>query len=206
MESEKTESPAPSPAPVAEVFNSIRERAIAENSMVVLLQGLQGEVTTVDLRNESTARGRVVNVDAFMNVRLEDVLYRDRRGKLTKLQDLFITGRNVRYVHIPDHVDIMKTIQSQLAKIHRVRNFASHGGGRKEFEDKHCTRSAVSVQRGHSVIKGIRMKQICQQYKNTFLLTFFLFDGLKYRIPSPLQASKETSNEIILEGGGVLCV
>ncbi|XP_034456508.1 U7 snRNA-associated Sm-like protein LSm10 [Hippoglossus hippoglossus] len=135
MEPEEDESP-PSRAGPIEVVNSIRERAIAENSMVVLLQGLQGEVTTVDMRNESTARGRVVNVDAYMNVRLEEVLYRDRRGQLTQLQDLFVTGRNVRYVHIPDHVDIMKTIQSQLTKIHRVRNFAGDGGGRKEFAKK----------------------------------------------------------------------
>lgn len=133
MESQENESPL---SGAAEVISSIRERRIAENSMVVLLQGLQGEVTTVDLKNESTARGRVVNVDAFMNIRLEDVLYRDRRGQVTQLQDLFITGRNVRYVHIPDHMDIMKTIQSQLAKIHRVRNFAREGGGRKEFTKK----------------------------------------------------------------------
>uniref|UniRef100_A0A3P9J1Y5 Organic solute carrier partner 1a n=1 Tax=Oryzias latipes TaxID=8090 RepID=A0A3P9J1Y5_ORYLA len=113
------------------VVNSIRERTIAENSMVVLLQGLQGEVTTVDLRDESSARGLVLNVDAFMNIRLKDVLFLDRRGQTAQLQDLFITGRNVRYVHIPDHVNIMKTMESQLAKIHRVRNFA--GGGRKEF-------------------------------------------------------------------------
>lgn len=132
MESEQTATPSGS----SEVINSIRERTIAENSMVVLLQGLQGEVTTVDLKNESTARGRVVNVDAFMNIRLEDVLYRDRRGQLTSLQDMFITGRNVRYVHIPDNIDIMKTIQTQLAKIHRVRNFASEGGGRKEYTKK----------------------------------------------------------------------
>ncbi|XP_056270470.1 U7 snRNA-associated Sm-like protein LSm10 [Pseudoliparis swirei] len=139
MESEGTESPPRSaPAPVAEVFNSIRERTIAENSMVVLLQGLQGEVTTVDLRNESAARGRVVNVDAFMNVRLRDVLYRDGRGELSELRDLFIAGRSVRYVHIPDHVDIVKTMQGQLAKIHRVRNFGSRGGGggRKEYAKK----------------------------------------------------------------------
>uniref|UniRef100_A0AAZ3PJD1 Sm domain-containing protein n=1 Tax=Oncorhynchus tshawytscha TaxID=74940 RepID=A0AAZ3PJD1_ONCTS len=58
-----------------EVSHSIRERTIAENSLVILLQGLQGEVTTVDLRDESTARGRVVNVDAFMNVRLEEVIF-----------------------------------------------------------------------------------------------------------------------------------
>uniref|UniRef100_UPI003AABED6D U7 snRNA-associated Sm-like protein LSm10 n=1 Tax=Centroberyx gerrardi TaxID=166262 RepID=UPI003AABED6D len=129
MESEEgTRTPA-----LAEVAGSIRERTITENSLVILLQGLQGQVTTVDLRDESTARGRVVNVDAFMNVRLEEVLYRDRRGRLTQLQDLFVTGRNVRYVHIPDHLDIMETIQTQLAKIHRVRNF---GSGRKEYAKK----------------------------------------------------------------------
>ncbi|XP_029023834.1 U7 snRNA-associated Sm-like protein LSm10 [Betta splendens] len=135
MESEAAES-LPSGSRPVEVFNSIQERTIAENSMVVLLQSLQGEVTTVDLRNESTARGRVLSVDAYMNIRLEDVLYRDWRGRLSQLQDLFITGRNVRYVHIPDHVDIMGSMQSQLAKIHRVRNFASQGGGRKEFAKK----------------------------------------------------------------------
>ncbi|XP_073340010.1 U7 snRNA-associated Sm-like protein LSm10 [Pagrus major] len=135
MESQGNE-PQPSGHGPAEVTSSLRERTIAENSMVILLQGLQGQVTTVDLKNESTARGRVVNVDAFMNIRLKDVLYRDRKAQLTRLQELFITGRNVRYVHIPDHIDIMKTIESQLAKIHRVRNFASQGGGRKEYTKK----------------------------------------------------------------------
>lgn len=113
--------------------NSIRERTIAENSLVILLQGLHGQVTTVDLRDESTARGRVVNVDAFMNVRLAEVLYRDRRGHVTHLADLFVTGRNVRYVHIPDHMDIVKTIQWQLDKIRRVRNFT---GGKTEYAKK----------------------------------------------------------------------
>ncbi|XP_023667781.1 U7 snRNA-associated Sm-like protein LSm10 [Paramormyrops kingsleyae] len=119
-----------------EVTHSIRERTIAENSLVILLQGLQGHVTTVELRDESSARGRLVNVDAFMNVRLEEVDYCDRRGRPSKVAELFITGRNVRYVHIPDHVDIMETIQTQLKKIHRVRNFGSRHGGRKEYTKK----------------------------------------------------------------------
>ncbi|KAL4629348.1 U7 snRNA-associated Sm-like protein LSm10 [Arapaima gigas] len=119
-----------------EVTHSIRERTIAENSLVVLLQGLQGRVTTVELREESTARGRLLNVDAFMNIRLADVEYRDRRGRLHHLADLFITGRNVRYVEIPDQVDIIDTIEAQLQKIHRVRNFASEHGGRREFSKK----------------------------------------------------------------------
>lgn len=119
-----------------EVSHSIRERAIAENSLVILLQGLQGQVTTVDLRDESKARGRIVNVDAFMNVRLEEVLYQDRKGHLSKLADLFITGRNIRYVHIPDHMDIVETIKAQLAKIHRVRDFSGKQAGRKEYSMK----------------------------------------------------------------------
>ncbi|XP_027030414.1 U7 snRNA-associated Sm-like protein LSm10 [Tachysurus fulvidraco] len=113
---------------------SIAERTISENSLVVLLQGLQGQVTTVELRDESKARGRVLNVDAFMNVRLEDVLYRDRHGNISEMADMFVTGRNVRYVHIPDHVDITETIKKQLEKIHRVRCFT--GKGRKEYSKK----------------------------------------------------------------------
>lgn len=132
MESREDESP-PSATATSDVVGSIRERTIAENSLVVLLQGVQGHVTTVELRDESSARGRIVNVDAFMNIRLEEVDFRDRRGRPSRLHDLFVTGRNVRYVHIPEHVDIMKTIQGQLARIHRVRNFAREGGGRKEF-------------------------------------------------------------------------
>lgn len=119
-----------------EVSTSIRERTIAENSLVILLQGLHGEVTTVDLRDETTARGRVVNVDAFMNVRLENVLYRDRHGQLTKLADLFVTGRNIRYVHIPDHINITETIQKRLERIRRVRDHVGKGGGRKEYSKK----------------------------------------------------------------------
>ncbi|KAM6219537.1 U7 snRNA-associated Sm-like protein LSm10 [Rhynchocyon petersi] len=114
--------------------HSIKERTISENSLIILLQGLQGQVTTVDLRDESTARGRIDNVDAFMNIRLANVTYTDRWGHQVELEDLFVTGRNVRYVHIPDDVNITATIEQQLQIIHRVRNFG--GQGRQEFSSK----------------------------------------------------------------------
>ncbi|XP_068121551.1 U7 snRNA-associated Sm-like protein LSm10 isoform X2 [Hyperolius riggenbachi] len=117
-----------------EVSHSVKERTIAENSLVILLQGLHGLVTSVDLRDESSARGVVINVDAFMNIRLEKVTYTDRWGKDSKLDDLFINGRNVRYVHIPEEVDIIQTIEGQLKKIQNVRGFG--GKGRKEFAPK----------------------------------------------------------------------
>ncbi|NXQ86862.1 LSM10 protein, partial [Nyctibius grandis] len=116
-----------------EVSHSVKERTIAENSLVILLQGLCGHVTTVDLRDESTATGRVTTVDAFMNVRLAEVTFTDRQGTVSRLDELFVTGRNVRYVHIPDEVDIRATIERQLQAIHRVRYFGARDKGRKEF-------------------------------------------------------------------------
>ncbi|KAL2772858.1 U7 snRNA-associated Sm-like protein LSm10 [Daubentonia madagascariensis] len=120
------------------VSHSLKERTISENSLIILLQGLQGQVTTVDLRDESVARGRIENVDAFMNIRLSKVTYTDRWGHQVELDDLFVTGRNVRYVHIPDDVNITATIEQQLQIIHRVRNFGGKGQGRWEFPSKNC--------------------------------------------------------------------
>ncbi|NP_001016243.1 U7 snRNA-associated Sm-like protein LSm10 [Xenopus tropicalis] len=114
-----------------EVSHSVKERTISENSLIILLQGLHGHVTTVELRDESSATGTITNVDAFMNIRLAKVTYRDRRERETELDDLFITGRNIRYVHIPEEVDVIHTIENQLRKIQTVRGFG--GTGRKEF-------------------------------------------------------------------------
>lgn len=116
-----------------EVSHSVKERTIAENSLVILLQGLRGHVTTVELRDESAAAGRITSVDAFMNVRLAEVTFTDRQGATSHLDELFVTGRNIRYVHIPDEVDIRATIEEQLQAIHRVRYFGGRDKGRSEF-------------------------------------------------------------------------
>nr|XP_020656219.1 U7 snRNA-associated Sm-like protein LSm10 [Pogona vitticeps] len=116
-----------------EISHSVKERTISENSLVILLQGLHGRVTTVELRDESVAVGNITNVDAFMNIRLAKATYTDRAGHSSWLAELFVTGRNVRYVHIPDDVDITATIKTQLQLIHRVRTFGGRDKGRKEF-------------------------------------------------------------------------
>ncbi|XP_051494057.1 U7 snRNA-associated Sm-like protein LSm10 [Apus apus] len=116
-----------------ELSHSVKERTIAENSLVILLQGLRGRRTTVELRDESAATGLVTNVDAFMNVRLAGVTFTDRQGTVSQLDELFVTGRNVRYVHIPDEVDIRATIEQQLQAIHRIRYFGGRDKGRREF-------------------------------------------------------------------------
>ncbi|XP_053122767.1 U7 snRNA-associated Sm-like protein LSm10 [Hemicordylus capensis] len=116
-----------------EISHSVKERTISENSLVILLQGLHGRVTTVELRDEGVVVGRIVNVDAFMNIRLSEATFTDRSSHSAWLADLFVTGRNVRYVHIPEDMDIRATIQQQLQLIHRVRTFGGRDKGRKEF-------------------------------------------------------------------------
>ncbi|KYO47977.1 serine/threonine-protein kinase 40 [Alligator mississippiensis] len=109
---------------------SPRERAISENSLVLLLQGLRGLEATVDLRDESAATGRVANVDAFMNIRLAPAALTDRRGRRHCLEQLLVAGRSVRYVHLPDGLDEMsgsnreklleeKTVKLTGQKVHQ---------------------------------------------------------------------------------------
>ncbi|XP_060640031.2 U7 snRNA-associated Sm-like protein LSm10 [Anolis sagrei] len=116
-----------------EISHSVKERTISENTLVLLLQSLTGRVTQVELRDESLAVGRVTNVDAFMNIRLGPTTFTDRAGRTSQLEGLFVAGRSVRYVHIPDDVDIRAAIEGQLQLLRRVRSFGGRDKGRKEF-------------------------------------------------------------------------
>uniref|UniRef100_A0A2K6SSD6 Sm domain-containing protein n=1 Tax=Saimiri boliviensis boliviensis TaxID=39432 RepID=A0A2K6SSD6_SAIBB len=105
------------------VSHSVKEQTVSENSLIILLQGLQGQVTTVGLRDESMASECIVNVDAFMNICLAKVTYRDHWWHQDKLDDLFMIGRN-----------------QQLQIFHCMRNFGGKGQGWWEFPSKNYKR------------------------------------------------------------------
>lgn len=94
-----------------------REYAKLLNSLTVLLKGLEGKVTTIELRNESSVRGRIDSVDYLMNVTLTDAVVFSLDGRQLICEEFFVQGKNVRYIHIPDDVDIMKTIEEQVEMI-----------------------------------------------------------------------------------------
>ena len=99
-----------------------RERAVAERSLVCLLQAVEGHRTIVELRNESSAEGLIENVDGFMNVRMSNVKFtKGNGGDVVDFPTMFIHGRQIRYVQIPDYIDMRKAIEEQLAKIGRTR-------------------------------------------------------------------------------------
>ena len=93
---------------------SLREKYKSTNSLICLLQGVTNRVTTVELRNETTATGQIVNVDGFMNIQMKDVKFVSRDGKMTKMDEFFVQGQQIRYVQIPDDVDMMQIMKAQL--------------------------------------------------------------------------------------------
>lgn len=99
-----------------------RERAVAERTLVCLLQAVQGHRTTVELRNESSAEGLIENVDGFMNISMSDVTFtKGNGGEVMDFPTMFIHGRQIRYVQIPDFIDMRKAIDEQLSKIGNTR-------------------------------------------------------------------------------------
>lgn len=50
------------------------------NSLVLLVKALEGEYTTVDLRDEAYVTGKIAEVDGFMNIEMEDCIFYNSRG------------------------------------------------------------------------------------------------------------------------------
>ncbi|XP_069695314.1 U7 snRNA-associated Sm-like protein LSm10 [Periplaneta americana] len=96
---------------------SRKEKHFMYNGLVCLVQGLEGKYTTVDLRNESSVTGKIEQVDGFMNIVMTEAVFIDAREREYPFDSFFIHARNIRYVHIPDKIQIVPTIKSQLKKI-----------------------------------------------------------------------------------------
>jgi len=67
-----------------------RECAKLLNSLTVLLKGLEGRVTTIELRNESCVQGRIDSVDYLMNVTLTDAVVFSVDGRQFICKEFFV--------------------------------------------------------------------------------------------------------------------
>ncbi|KAI9595290.1 hypothetical protein BDF19DRAFT_65701 [Syncephalis fuscata] len=64
---------------------------------------LVGQEVTVELKNELAIRGKLVSVDQFLNIKLDNINVMDkvRHPHLISVKNCFIRGSVVRYVHLP---------------------------------------------------------------------------------------------------------
>ena len=92
------------------------ERASFEKSLCCLLKELGGIYTTIELKNEIQIKGKVDHIDGFMNVSMSDVFYEKPYSARLHFTNIKIHGKQIRFVHIPDQINIQKAITNQLDK------------------------------------------------------------------------------------------
>ncbi|XXQ38918.1 Sm domain-containing protein [Plasmodiophora brassicae] len=94
-----------------------------ERTLATVLQALVGQRIAIDLKNDSTVEGRLVAVDQRMNCRLTSARtykrYHDDSATGEHLSAVFIKGNRIRYVEIPDYVDVAECINEQRRKRNR---------------------------------------------------------------------------------------
>lgn len=94
-----------------------REKYFIANSMICLLKAVEGMETTVELRDEKVAEGQIDSVDGFMNMNMSDVTLKFLlTGEKKKFDSFFINGKTIRYVHIPDEVDMKRSMDKVLKR------------------------------------------------------------------------------------------
>ncbi|XP_033741152.1 U7 snRNA-associated Sm-like protein LSm10 [Pecten maximus] len=135
---------------------SDRERFKIRNSLICLLKAVEGKVTTVELRNESTVSGFVKHVDAYMNVTMTDVSFRNFKGKVSSFDHFFVQGVSIRFVQIPDEVDMRKALEYH-ANIDKIRA--------EEIREELKRATKLKMQRKERNFKKLHEKQIKNEMK-----------------------------------------
>ncbi|KAJ1531639.1 hypothetical protein ONE63_000311 [Megalurothrips usitatus] len=131
---------------------TLKERHLTYNTLVCLLMTLKGQQTTVDLRNRSSVTGTVARCDAYMNVEMTHVLFRDASGKPHVFENFFVQARNLRYVHIPPQVDMRKSVEKFFDR-NRVRKTDS------KISYRAMRQQAETVERVRKLKEKAAMKQ-----------------------------------------------
>lgn len=117
-----------------------REKAKIQNSLLTLIQALQGEVISVELRNESSVTGVLNSVDMYMNLTMSHVEFSYTNGSTATFEQFYVQGHNVRYIPIPSHIDMKLAVEAQLKGYQAIRE------NKKRTENwikKHKRREAI---------------------------------------------------------------
>ena len=97
--------------------------------MLCLIRGCIGNQTVVELRNETIVCGKILNCDGFMNLLMQKALFQKASGEELYFEEVHIVAKNIRYIHIPDKIDIQNTIEKQLFKLSKTRETGSTSRG-----------------------------------------------------------------------------
>merc|ERR1719209_1020529 len=121
-----------------------------------MLPALRNRRTTVELRNEGHVTGKVVEADGFMNITMEDVTFIDPRGSRLRFDSFFVQNRLIRYIQIPQSIDLKDVLQSTQSEQ------GGRGGGRGRGEvSKHRAKilDAREQRRAEDLKNALKFKE-----------------------------------------------
>lgn len=92
----------------------------AWKTLGVLLLALEGYEVVLELKTDVTVLGVVDEADAGMSCTLTSAQLTHPDGRVETMDQIYVSGRSVRYVHIPDSVNIVhvlaRYVSAQLAR------------------------------------------------------------------------------------------
>lgn len=96
--------------------------------LVQFLRKLVRETVTIELKDFTVMRGTVVGVDSAMNTHLRLVTIQRPGHDEESLENVTIRGSSIRYVHLPDVINLGTLLVDDRPKRTRIR----HGESREE--------------------------------------------------------------------------
>eukprot|EP00808_Paulinella_micropora_P031220 g30543.t1 len=101
-----------------------RERRAAANSLVIVLKAMVGMRVRIDLKNDTVLVGRLEEVEDTMGMKLTRVKRTLPEGEKEEQENVILKGSQIRYVHIPDAVNIPKLLEAHENKLKRAKGKA----------------------------------------------------------------------------------
>lgn len=92
-----------------------------DNSLVALLQALEGKKLICELRNDVKVTGKLVSVDEHMNLFIQGATCQPVQGPAKAFPFLYVKGRNLRMVHLPANLDPAAYLDKHIEQMKKQR-------------------------------------------------------------------------------------
>jgi small nuclear ribonucleoprotein (snRNP)-like protein len=105
-------------------------------TLLGFLRCLVGQKVQIDLYSGIMIVGTLTDIDVNHNIQLTQVTISRPIEKSVSFNRLFIRYKNVRYIRIPDEIDVIETIRQDLKQMNPKPNEIVGGGQKKMYVKK----------------------------------------------------------------------
>jgi len=102
---------------------------------IKLLYEAESMKITVEMKNGETYRGVLLSAEDTMNMTLSDVVRTARDGQVSKLTNVYLRGRGVRFIALPGllkNAPIFKKVSSMKKKMDAGRQEQTRTGSKRK--------------------------------------------------------------------------